>query len=363
MSIEKGRISGVQFMLLVTGFIQGSGLLLAFAVSITKQDTWVSVLASAVLMIPMALVWAALAKRFPGKNLVEINRMIYGTFLGTFISGLYIYWILNVFSFNIRDLGDFYITFLMPETPLFFFLIGFTLVCAYTVGKGIEVMGRICPLLLFIIFLNIISTSLLLLRNMDPANFLPVFETPVKKLIQGTHIISTIPFGEMVIFLALTPVINNPKGIGKYMLVGLILGASGLLLVQVRNTAVLGITESILTSPSFEVARLIDVGKIFSRMDVVVGIGQTLGMFLKCMILYYATVISLAQLFNLKSYLPLILPIGGLAVILAATSRESPADLFSAVSSFVPFFFSPFVFIIPPLSLLVARLRNLPKKE
>lgn len=359
MSIEPGKISGSQLSFLVAGYIQGSSLLLAFASSITKQDTWLSLLAAAVLMIPFVLSYGALAKRFPGLNLIQMNRRIYGKFLGAFISILYVYWILNVLSFNLRDLGDFYTTFLMPETPLFFFLIIFALVCAYAVGKGIEVMARIAPLLVAIMALNIIVTSILLLGYMSPANFLPVFEVPVKKFIQGTHIIATIPFGEVVIFLGITPALRHRKGATRGILIGFILGAFSLLILQIRNTAALGITESILTIPAFEAARLIDVQNIFSRMDILVGIGQTMGIFLKCIILYYVVVLCLSQLFRLKSYLPLILPIGALAVILGVISRESIAELFSAVSSTEPVFFSLFVFVFPPLSLFVAKLRNI----
>jgi spore germination protein KB len=362
-SIERGKISGFQLTLLVTGFIQGSSLLLAFTSSITKHDTWLVLLGSIILMIPLVLSYGALAKRFPGMNLIQMNRKIYGRLLGAFISILYVYWILNVLSFNIRDLGDFYTTFLMPETPLFFFLIGFTLICAYAVGKGIEVLGRICPLLVLIMTLIIISTSLLLLGNMDFANFLPVFEVPVKKFIQGTHIISAIPLGEIVVFLGITSALNHPGGASRQILIGFILGAVSLLILQIRNTAALGITESILTFPSFETARIIDVRNIFSRMDILVGIGQTMAIFLKCIVLYYAAVICIAEIFHLKSYLPLILPIGALAVILGVTSRESSVELFRAVSSFVPFFFSPFVFVFPPLSLLIAKLRNLRSKK
>ncbi|HEX3046178.1 MAG TPA: endospore germination permease [Bacillota bacterium] len=360
--MEKGRISGFQFTVLVMGFIQGSTLLLAFAIPITKHDTWLILLAGAAIMIPFSICYAALAQRFPGWNLIQMNRMIYGKYLGTLISTFYVYWIFNVFSFNVRTLGDFYTTFLMPETPLLFFLVGFTLVCAYAVWKGIEVMARIGPVLVAIILLNIISTFLLLVGSMDFSHFFPLFEAPFPKLIQGTHIIATIPFGEMVIFLAITPALKNPKVTKKYLLWGVTLGAISLLIIQIRNTATLGNTEFITTSPSFQASRLIDVERIFSRMDILVGIGQTVAIFLKCIIFYYATLVCLAQLLGLKNYLSLVLPVGGMAVILAATCWHSHAELLTDVSSAGPIFFTPFIFVIPPLSLLIAKLRNLPKQ-
>jgi len=208
----------------------------------------------------------------------------------------------------------------------------------------------------------IISTFLLLLPNMNFSNFLPVFEMPLNKFIQGTHIIATIPFGETVIFLMVMAALNDTKHMVRYTIIGLLLGAVSLLLIAIRNTATLGNTVEILTSPSFQAARLIDIGNVFTRMDILIGIGQTTLLFLKCSLFCYAAVVSLSQLFQLRSYLPLVLPVAGIEIILAAIVYQSTPEHVeaSAATNFIIF---PLLFIIPPLSLLIARIRNLPKWE
>lgn len=350
-------------MFMVTGLIQGSTLTLAYASGVVKHDTWLVILSGLAVTIPFALIYVSLAKRFPGMNLVQIHDVIYGRYIGKAISTLYFIYFLMVLSFNIRVLGDFYSTFFMPETPLIFFLVVITLVCAYAVRNGIEVLARISPLFVAIVFLIIISAFLLLLKDMNFANFLPVFELPLSKFIQGTHIIAAIPLGEVFLFLTVMAAMNDYKHASRSMLLGLLLGAVSLLLIAIRDSAVLGGTEAILISPAFQAFRLIDIGNIFTRMDILIGIGLTIMIFLKSSLFYYAATVSISQLLRLKSYVPLILPVGGITVILAITDWQSSVEAARFAPNAAPIFITPFLFIFPPLSLLIAKVRNLTGHE
>jgi spore germination protein KB len=363
MSIEKGRISGMQLMFLAAGFIQGSVLLISFTVSLTGHDTWLVVLSGLAVFIPFAISYALLGKRFRGMNLVQINDIVYGKYLGKAISVYYIVFFMLTLSFNIRDLGDFYTTFLMTETPLIFFLAVFVSVCAYTVRKGIEVLARNSHLFVLITFVIIISTFLLLLPNMHFSKLLPVLELPLKNFIQGTHIMASIPFGELVIFLMVISALKDTKRAVKNTVLGLIMGGVSILLISVRNTAVLGGTETILASPSFQAVRLIDIGTVFTRMDLLIGIGQTIMAYLKCSLFYYAVVVSLSQLLGLRSYLPLVLPVGAIEVILSAIVFKSSVEHILLTINAGIIYSIPAIYVFAPLSLLIARLRGLPGQE
>ena len=121
MSIEKGKISSQQLFFLIAGFVEASALLIDFTVGITEQQTWMVILAGLIITTPFVLSYVALAKSFPGMNLVQINDMVYGRFLGKVISLYYIFFFSMTLSFNIRDVGELYITFLMQDTPFIFF--------------------------------------------------------------------------------------------------------------------------------------------------------------------------------------------------------------------------------------------------
>jgi len=363
MNIEKGKINSQQLLFIIAGFVQGSVLLIDFTVGITEHQTWMVILAALAITAPVILSYVMLAKIFPGMNLVQINDMVYGRFLGKFISIYYVFFFLMTLSFNIRDVGELYITFLMPDTPFIFLLVAFTATCAYAVSKGIEVLARISHLFVVTGMFIMISTFTLLIDQMDFSNFLPFFDLPFIRIFQGIHIVSSIPIGETVSLLMIMGCLNKTEHVVKNTFFGILIGVVSLLIVSVRNTAVLGRTQSIWTSPSFQSIRLINIGTVLTRMDFLVGIGQTILIFIKCSLLFYVLVAALSQLLGLKSYLPLVLPLAGIEVIIAATVFQSPVDHAMITQNAGIIYSAPLMFVIPPLSLLIAKIRGLPKSE
>jgi len=363
MKIEKGEISSSQLMSLTIGFLQGSHLLIAFTTGITKHDTWLAVLAALVISLPFVLIYITLAQKFPGKNLIQINDIIYGPYLGKLISALYICFFLLLGALNLRTVSNFFITYIMPETPISVILIMFIFVCAWAVRSGIEVIARCSFILIVVTAILVLMVTILLLKDMKITNFLPVFEIPLKNFIQGTHIMASIPFTQTVVFLMVIPYLNKIKEAKSSILLGLIVGGIQLLIIVVRDTAVLGITETIMVSPSFEATRLIDIAKILTRLDVLVAIVLLVTLFLRVSIFYYAMVLGIAQLFNLRSYLPLILPIGIIIISLAVLVYDSSMEHAFDAGNIYPIYSFPFQFLIPLISLLIAKIRGIPKKH
>jgi len=363
MSIEKGKISNQQLLFLVAGFVLGSVLLVDFTVGITEHQTWMVILAGLAITAPVILSYVVLAKKFPGMNLVQINDMVYGRFLGKVISLYYIFFFSMTLSFNIRDVGELYTTFLMQDTSFVFLLAVFTATCAYDVSKGIEELARVSHLFVVSGLFVIVSAFTLLIDQMDFSNFLPFFELPFIRIFQGIHIVSVIPFGECVVFLMIMGCLNKTDQSVKNTFFGLLIGAVSLLIVVVRNTAVLGRTQTIWTSTSFQSIRLINIGTVLTRMDFLIGIAQTILIFFKCSLFFYALVVALSQLFGLKSYLPLVLPLAGIEVIIAATVFQSPVDHAMITLNAGIIYSAPLIFVFPPLSLLIAKIRGLPKLE
>lgn len=363
MSVEKGKISGRQLLFMFAGFIQGSALLIDFTVGITEHQTWMVILAGLIVTIPFILSYAALAKRFPGNDLVRINDMVYGRFIGKALSLYYIFFLSMTLSFNILDVGELYVNFLMPDTPFFFLMAVFAAAVAYAAARAIEILARVSHLFVAASLFVIITTSVLLVDQMDFSRFLPLFELPFIRLFQGIHIMSIIPFGETIAFLMIMGCLNDSEEAAKNSFFGLLVGAASLLIVSVRNTAVLGRTQTIWTSPSFQSIRLIDIGTVLTRMDFLIGITQTMLMFFKSSIFLYALTTALSQLFGLKSYKPLVLPVVGIEVIIAATVFQSPVDHAEITQNAGIIYSAPLIYVLPPLTLLIAKIRGLPKIE
>ncbi len=361
MNIEKGRITEYQIFCLTATFVVGSILVISFVGRISERNTWLVIILSTLLSTPFLLVYSGLSSRFAGLNLIQINNSVYGGVAGRIISVLYIVFFSLTLSFNLRDLGSLYTTFFMTETPAFFFTIVGAAVCSYLVWSGIEAMGRISLVIIVITIFTVIITTLMLSEKMDLANLRPLLDITVVDVVHSVHIVSAISFGGSVVFLMLLSSAGKPEKITGNFYKGFLLGSALLLIASIRNTAVLGSMESILAYTSFQAVRLIDIGNVFTRMDLLIGITQTMVIFFKSSILLYALSVSISQFFGLKSYRPLILPIAGFEVILAATVYQSPAEQSIISINAGVFYLIPVIFILPPLTLLIAKLRKIPK--
>jgi spore germination protein (amino acid permease) len=358
MRIERGIISGEQLMFLIIGLLQGSTLTGAFVSGITKQNTWVVLLVGFVITLPLLLVYTSLSRKFPHKNLIQINDVIYGDYFGKVISVLYIYFFWFIVPANLRYIGDFFSTYLFTNTDMPVFVIVVILLCMYTIRKGIEVIARFVPVLVIISLIFLIFITIFTLKEMHLSNFLPLFQIDLKDFIQGTNVMVSIPFGEIVVFLMIFPYVNNIKQIKKSAFWGLFIGGFYFIIIILGNIAVLGNIGAIDMIPSYQVARLINVGEIITRMEILIAVTFLFNVFLKICIFYYATVLSIAQLFKLREYKSLIIPIGIISVILSITMYDSPVDEAYAASTY-SIHAILFVILIPIISLFIVWIRKL----
>lgn len=358
MKIEKGVISSSQLMFLIIGLIEASTLTASFIVGVTKQDTWIVMLAGLSISLLLLLVYMSLSKRFPGENLIEINNEIYGHYFGKVMSILYIYFFWFVIPVNLRFISDFFTTYLFPDTDVIVFVICIAVVCMYTVKKGIEVIARSGFIITIIAIIVSVFITIVTLKDMNLSNFLPFFQLNLKEFVQGTNIMISIPFGEIVVFLMIFPCVNDIKQVKKSAYLGAIIGGMFFLIVIFRNISILGIIESIQVLPSYQVAKNINIGDIIERTEVLVAIVLLFNVFLKICIFYYATVLSIAQFFKLQSYKSLVIPVGIIGVVLSMSMYDSTVDEVYS-SSLYSVFAIPFIILFPIVSLIIASLRKL----
>ena len=310
----KEFIGNRQFMFSIICFIQSSSLLTSFVISTTKQDTWFAVLMSIPICVSLILMYMTMAKWFPGKNLIDINIAVFGKVIGKVVSAFYLFFFLSIAALNSMDMGNFVTSMMMPETPAVACILMFIFICAMAVRKGINVIARFALLFLVIVAIEFISTGILLIGDMETTNFQPSFTLDFIDYVHGTHIISMIPFGEIVVFMMIVPKAVPQKKVLKSYIWGFLIGLSGFLFIILRDWAVAGNAEFYMTLPSFQIVRIINFAEIFTRMEVLYAILITALLFFKVSIFYYATVLCIAQLFELDSYEPLTIVVGILIV-------------------------------------------------
>jgi spore germination protein KB len=362
MKIEKGVISSSQLFFMVTALIQSSAVIGAFSAGISKQDSWLAVIVAAVVSLPALLIYLSLMRRFPGKNLMEILELIYGTFLGKTVSLLYILIFFEISYANLRFMGDLLLTYMMPETPLVVIAIIFTALAGWITRKGLEVLARFASVAVAIVTVMIIATFILLIPQMDVTNFLPILDIPPKDFIQGVHISTAIPICEVMAFMMIIPYVNQAKQVKKSFLLGCTAGVITLLADAIRNIAVLGPLYAISSSPSIDAVRLIDIANVLTRLEVLVITSLVLMLFYKTSLFFYSVVLGIAQTFRLPSYTPLVIPIGVLLIINSVVVFDSNVEQAYAATNTWPFYLVIYEFVIPAVSLIIAMIRGLTNK-
>ncbi len=357
------EIKPSQYMLLIPGFLSGSLLILAFFSNLAKQDSWIIVLFSVPIILPFLALYVYVSKKFPGKSLIEIHEIVYGKVAGRIISALYVFFFLSLLSFNIRDMSVFYTSAIMLETPPVVFMVATTALCAYAVKKDIKVIARVSAAVFILLMIALFFTVVLLLGDLRFDNILPIFELPADKFVQALVIMSFVPFGEIILFLMVTPYIKDYKKLGRYSLGGLCIAALVYLLVIIRNTTVLGAAGNYFALPSYQSVQMINIGEFLNRVELFIALNQTASLFIKISILYFATVNALNQIMRLKSKRAIVIPIGAIAVIYALVAHPSEVDHAEWGAKHAAFFELPFVAVLPLFTLMIIIIRKLPRKK
>ena len=265
-------ISSNQLAYSVAAFILASNLLTSNLYQFAKNDSWVSVLIAFAASLLIVGIYSLLSRRYPGMSLPEINNAVYGKVVGKAVTVLYIFYFITLALFNTRDLGDFIKSSVLRETPRMLIFIVFILLCAWAVRKGPVNMTRYGFLATAVCIGAVLTNTLFLADKYEPRFLLPVLTLPVRNYLIGAHIVTMLPFCEIMTFTMLIPHMHRPLEFGRAMRKGLTIAAVMLLLVVLRDTVVLGKFTTIFSMPSYFTARYINIGDILTRVEIIYAI-------------------------------------------------------------------------------------------
>jgi len=360
MSLEKGKISNFQLSVLIVGFTLGSSVIISPGQG-AGHDAWIAVAVGLIEGLFIAWIFTAVVKQFKDKTIIEINSLVYGKFLGKCISVLFIWYLFHLGALVLNSYIRFFKLEIYPATPKTVGLLLLMLVCASTVGRGIEVLARCSIILVPLTTLVAISDTFLLIPHIDLNNLMPILDVPIGKLLLASHGAASFPFAETVAFLMVLAFVDKPEKGPSAVSRGLLMAGFILIMVVARNAAVLGQMAAITNYSTYLAAQVIDIGDILTRVESLVAINLIAMGFIKISVLFYGTVLGLAQVFNFRSYRPIILPVGILMVILALTNTENTFDMIDFANKGYPIYAISFQIGIPLITLVIAKLRKLPQ--
>lgn len=340
-------------------FIIATSLVTKPLYTFMKNDAWFAVVAGFLVNVLLYLVYAGIARKFPGESLIDINDAVYGRFFGKIVSALYVFFFFTLACFDTNVISSFIKALVLPNTPMALILFVFVFVCIYAARRGPVNLMKFSALFVYASTAVIIINSLLLLKDTDLKNFQPAFEMPLQNYIFGTYSVAMLPLCDPFALFMFAPDMRHPKEFGKAMFKGLTLGAVVLLFIVLRDITILGRVSALETYPTFSSIQQIDVGDVITRMDIIYISILLAMMFYKVSALFYASVNSIQRLMKFDSYRFLTLSFGALLMIYSLAVFGSAAEHSEwLVGGGAEYFQTFFMVLLPLLTLIVAECRG-----
>ncbi len=339
-------------------FTLGSTLVLG-AGGAAKNDIWLAILISILMVIPMILIYARILTIYPGKSLYEILEAVFGKVFGKILALPFIWFAFHMGSLVIRNFTEFIVIVSLPGTPQTIIAIFMTVLCIWAVRAGIEVMGRWTAIMLPILMLVILAVTFLFAPILDFRNLKPVLYEGFKPVMDSAFSVFAFPFAETVLFLTILHKLRAKSSPYKVYFWNLLIGGSIILIVSVRTLLSLGVANiSILFFPSYASVRLINIGDFLERIEVSVAMIFLFAGFIKISVCLYAASTGIASLLSYQNYRRIVVPIGLSMMILSAIIYTNTLEMFEWSNIIYKYYALPFEVFLPLIILISAEIKS-----
>jgi spore germination protein KB len=357
--IEKGRISAYQMAVMMYPTIVATAILIVPAISsrTAGRDMWISPVWGALTgLLTVLIVWK-LNKLYPKETIIEYSVSILGKWLGKALGLIYILFYLHVNGIILREYSDFVTGAFLIKTPMIVVLAGMALVCGMAVRAGLEVVGRASEFFGPIVVVLYLLIIILILPELDFSNIVPMFEFGLKPSILGAAAPQAW-FSEFMLIAFLLPYIVDRDQSLKWSVLSVLAVMGTMIITNFAALLLFGVLVENLGYPLMSAARYISIADFFEHVESVVMALWVAGAFIKITVFYYAIVLGTAQWLNLKSYKPIVFPIGLLLTLLGLWSAATFTEMKDVLGKAIPFYLTSFQTFIPFLLLVLAYLKQ-----
>ncbi|MDQ6598910.1 spore gernimation protein KB [Bacillus salipaludis] len=365
--MEKIKISASQLFVLVFLFEMGSSILFGLGAN-AKQDAWITILLGLAGGLIVFFIHYRLFLFYPELILTSYIKKIAGKWPGQIIALFYITYFIYLTARVLRDFGELLVTTVYTNTPLFVINTLMVLTIIYGIHKGLEVIARVGQIYFGIVyFMALIGFLLIIFSGLIHFEFLkPILENGWKPVFKTFfHETLVFPFGEIIVFTMIYPLVNASKKIKFACMGGMILSGLNITITVIITMSTIGpelYTRT--TFPLLTTVSRIELANFIERLDVLFMLYLIIGGFFKILLYFYVAVAGTADLFQYKKLGNLVFPIGMIVLFASISIASTYAEFNKEGLKFEPVYLDfPFQIIIPSILLLIAFLRNRKKKS
>ncbi|MGM0876083.1 MAG: GerAB/ArcD/ProY family transporter [Bacillota bacterium] len=359
--LEKGKINTGEFQTIVIIFTIGSSVLVApsLLATLAKQDAWIASALTILISLFFIFIYNQLASLYPSMTYVEYNEKLFGKWIGKITAILYLFYVYQLCSTALREIGDFLTTQVMVETPIQMIMIMFLFVSLIGVRLGIEVICRSAVIFFPWIIVLFLILFLFLIPEIKFENIQPIFGEGLKPIIKGIYSNLGLPFLELIIFLMITPFVTEKAKMKKAFYKGTIIGGIIISILITFSMLVLGPDFTARHAyPSYILGKKISIADFLERIEVIVAIIWFFTMFFKLSICYYGLSLGLAQVFGLNNYKILLYPLAFLIITFSLFAHPDIVHLQNFIAKTWTPYSLTICFLLPLILLIIGKIRK-----
>lgn len=337
---EKKVISTNQFIwmlfCIITSFtgLQVPKLLILQA----RRDAWLAVIIAWFLDVLLAVVYAYMGIRFPGKNMIQYSISILGNKIGKIVGIMFPIYFLLVSSVLQRGLSMTLYNSFFPETPESNILFASYIVIGYATFKGIEALGRLCEMLGPLYLFSLIILFLFVIPDVTIDRLKPQLEYGAYPALTGAPVILSF-IGICIIMGMYIPICNRPENGFKAKFAAVTMGTSMTILLVITGIGVFSFPQvKNMTNISLELSRFIHIGGFFERVEAIWLVTIIGAVVIASSNMIWAFSLGISQIFGLKTYKPLVVPAILVSYIIAMTSFKNSLSYMNFIFYSYPVF-------------------------
>lgn len=266
---------------------------------VVGHDGWISVLIGGIIFSGLILFVIALMNRYKNKSIFEINKLLYGKYIGYIFNLCLIIYVILFSAYVLRMMVEAMQLMGLKTTPRIILTIFIIIPTIYSIKGGLK---NVCRYLHIVIFIGtVLAIYIFFVAGRVRLTFLmPIGEANVKKMISGVKISIFAYLGiELIPFIYSN--VSDKKNITKKVLLGNLFSIIVYTLIAITTTGLFGeMMLKRLEIPLLSLSRVC-YSNIFERVDLyfVATWIMAMGCVQKCYMFagYFATI----NIFNIKA--------------------------------------------------------------
>lgn len=314
------------------------------------HDSWISYLIAGILVFLAELLMIVLLKRFNGLSILEVNKKLFGRYIGFILNLLLIIYLLLSAAINMTIYTMIVAAWFFKTTSLWLLTLLLISPCVYAVYKGIKVVCRVNAIIYYIIIMAvfILSVNFIYFR---PTQLLPIGDSGIYSILSGIPDTSFSFFGfETLLFIY--PFIKNRQDAIKSMAIASTISTLLFVFAAIMCFGVFG--DKMVESRTLPFAGLSRIAKfpILERVDLYFLATWIPGLVICVNTYYFLTYHSIKKVFNIKRNAPLYIVVTIMIAILSRYTEDM--NVMSQVASYLGYVGYIIGFGIPIFWLLIS---------